>query len=295
MDSSYFQQQDQASGLRRLFHSQQPRSISFIGGRGRIGKTSIVINIGAALAAQGKRVLLIDEFTGNGNINHRTGGNDQFEVADAFYGRQSIGQLISPIQENLYLLSLPLTTRDIAQLPFEQEKKLINEFEQIVQDIDFLLVDARPLSSPNQPSMALATNERVIVLADRAEAITDGYTFIKLLSSHFAKHDFLLLMSRVQDLDAARKLFARVAQVASRFTKAELRMLGFVPEDEWLHRANHMLHPILPAFPDADASQACLQLAEALIRLEPDQTQIAGSFMQRLIASYRAFLPSVLQ
>ncbi|WP_018152152.1 MinD/ParA family ATP-binding protein [Leeia oryzae] len=288
---------DQASGLRRLFDQRQMRSIGFVGGRGRVGKTSLVVNLGAALTALGKRVLILDEFAGSSNVTARLGLYPRYGISAVLNGQQPLSSLVLEAQPDLLVLPFATPASALAMLSEEAERRLTDDFAELSEDIDFLLVDARPLTSPDQPSMALVTEERIIVLADRAEAITDAYTFIKLLSQHFAKRDFWLLVNRMKDYPSAQKLFNRIAQVARKFTDADVRMLGFVPEDEKLHRANHLLHPLIPAFTDAEASQACLQLAEALTRLAPasSASTTPSAFMHRLIASCRAFVPPVLQ
>ncbi len=280
---------DQAAGLRQLLTRPVQRSISLIGGRGRIGKTSLVINLATALTERGHRVLILDEFTGSGNAAGRLGLFPRFTLKEVLRGERPLEDLLLEVNPDLAVLPLPSDAALFAGLDDQAEARLTQQFSQLTADVDFLLVDARALTAAQQPSLALATDTRLIVLADRAEAITDAYTFIKLLSRDFAKHDFWLLVNRVPDLKAARALFERVSLVARRFTRAELRLLGFVPEDPQLHRANHLLQSVLQAFPDAESTHACRQLAEALERLTPTANTTPDAFVHRLIESSRAF------
>ncbi|NLR76839.1 cellulose synthase operon protein YhjQ/BcsQ [Leeia aquatica] len=284
--------QDQATGLRQLMQARSQRSISLIGGRGRIGKTSLVINLATSLVHRGNRVLVIDEFNSSGNVAARLGMRARQRLGDVLRGDAPLESLVLDAATDLQILPLSVQPSQLARLDADSEARFAQQFADLLADVDFLLVDAAPIHSPDQPSMALATDERLIVLADRAEAITDAYTFIKLLSRDFAKRDFLLLVNRAPDYTAAKQLFERVARVARRHTQADVRLLGFVPEDETLHRANHLLQPLMPAFADAEASHACLQLAEVLERLVPVSLTPPDAFVHRWIECNRAFLPS---
>ena len=54
---------DQAAGLRRLFGRKPPRIVTFAAGSVGVGKSILVANLAAALARQGKEILVLDENT----------------------------------------------------------------------------------------------------------------------------------------------------------------------------------------------------------------------------------------
>jgi len=52
---------DQATGLRRMTSPPRPvKVIAVASGKGGVGKTNVTVNLGVALALQGKEVLLLD-------------------------------------------------------------------------------------------------------------------------------------------------------------------------------------------------------------------------------------------
>jgi ATPases involved in chromosome partitioning len=55
---------DQAEGLRRLLAKSGSRVLAVTGGSAGVGCTTTVVNLAAALAQQGKDVLVIDECLG---------------------------------------------------------------------------------------------------------------------------------------------------------------------------------------------------------------------------------------
>ena len=61
-------QTDQAEGLRRLLVQDSTRIATITSGGARAGRTTTVINLAAALAGEGKNVLVIDENVGANNL-----------------------------------------------------------------------------------------------------------------------------------------------------------------------------------------------------------------------------------
>ena len=64
----FLERGDQAEGLRRLLGHDRPRCIVLASACAGVGKTSVAINLAAAIAAAGLRVLLIDENYGLSDI-----------------------------------------------------------------------------------------------------------------------------------------------------------------------------------------------------------------------------------
>lgn len=273
---------DQAAGLRRLLIPTALCSISFLGGRGRVGTSSVVLNLGHALVHLGKRVLIIDEFAGGGSLSNQYNPHPQLSMADVLHGKRHLEDIVIDISPDLSLLPFSSPAR-----PAPTTQPLAAQLEALLAHIDFVLIDSAAPTLTGVSSTLLASDHCVIVLADRAEAITDAYTGIKLLSREFGRHDAWLLINRARDIDEARALYNRVASVARQYTRAELGWLGFIPEDIALSRAHQVLQSVIDRFPDAEASQAALQLARALTQLPMRDAQASTrQFVRRLFASH---------
>jgi flagellar biosynthesis protein FlhG len=111
------------------------------------------------------------------------------------------------------------------------------------------------------------------------------------LSTEYARRDFRVLVNRVASLGEAMTLFDRVREVAQQYLgdDIQLKLIGYVPEDEWLNRATRLGRPVLEAFPEAEASAAIRQLADAMLRWVPPRNAAGtmASFIYRLIESSR--------
>ncbi|WP_411676433.1 P-loop NTPase [Caproicibacter sp.] len=86
-------------------------------GKGGVGKSTVTASLGAALAARGRRVLLIDCDAGLGSLDHMLGVLDHrvFDIADVVSGAVEPSKAVYPsaIDPNLFLLSAPGTEEDV--------------------------------------------------------------------------------------------------------------------------------------------------------------------------------------
>ncbi|MDK2124280.1 MinD/ParA family ATP-binding protein [Parachitinimonas caeni] len=259
---------DQAAGLRDLVEHGGSRAICCFGAHGT-GVTSMAINLAAALAHHGKRVMLVDESRGNESAVARLQLNQRFTF-DHVLGRDvRLSDLPLQAPGGIELLPLQASQQVLAGISPIRQRQLADEFDSIAACIDLHLIDGRPAQTDEPPSLALASDDMIVVITPHAESITEAYASIKLLNNEYGRREFWILANRVRTLETARALFRRIKEVAGRYLGARLRLMGFVPEDERLHRANRLGRPVTDAFPDAEASIAFDQLADAMLRWPP--------------------------
>ncbi len=90
---------DQAEGLRRLLARSGSRVIAVTGGSESVGRTTTVVNLAAALAEQGKDVLVIDECLGDRSVSATLGGMQRVgNLAGVMRGEVSLAAAVSGIR-----------------------------------------------------------------------------------------------------------------------------------------------------------------------------------------------------
>lgn len=127
-----------------------PRILAVANQKGGVGKTTTSVNLGAALAELGFRVLVID-LDPQGNATTGLGidaRNFEISMYDVIMRDSSLEDCIEPTSmKNLFVApaTIDLAGAEIELVPaFSRELKLKRSIEAVIEDFDFLLIDCPP-------------------------------------------------------------------------------------------------------------------------------------------------------
>lgn len=115
--------------------------IAVVSGKGGVGKTTAVANVGAALASLGKRVLLIDADMGLRNLDIALGAENRivYDVADILDEVCDVGTAVLEVEGHTGLYFLPSPqTRDEACI---SEESFADFCREMAKSYDFVLID----------------------------------------------------------------------------------------------------------------------------------------------------------
>ncbi len=158
--------------------------IVFANQKGGVGKTTSCVNIGAYIAAAGKKVLLID-FDPQSNLSSSVGKNGD-GIYEVISGKAALADLVqSTTQENLFIVSsnINLTGANVELVDLEgREYYLKNAIRTAIDSWDYVLIDC-------PPSLGILTLNG-LAAAD--------YVIIPLQCEYFALEGLSLLLQTIQ-------------------------------------------------------------------------------------------------
>jgi chromosome partitioning protein len=127
-----------------------PRVLAVANQKGGVGKTTTSVNLGAALAELGFRVLVID-LDPQGNATTGLGidaRNFELSMYDVLMRDSSLEDCVEPTSmKNLFVApaTIALAGAEIELVPaFSRELKLKKSIESIIDDFDYVLIDCPP-------------------------------------------------------------------------------------------------------------------------------------------------------
>ncbi len=254
-----------------------PRVISVTSGKGGVGKTNVVVNLGLAFSRMGKRVLILDADLGLANIDVLLGLVPRYTIEHFFSRQKNLSEILIEGPEGIRILPASSGVSSLVHLDDSQKLHLLEEVDLLAEEVDFLLIDTGAGISSNVLYFNMAAQESIVVVTPEPTSMTDAYALIKVLSRDFEKKHFMVLVNFVSNEEEAKRVFRKLSKVADRFLKSlSIDYLGFIPFDEKLPQAVRHQRPVMEVYPNARSSQRFGDLAQALFSRSTSHLSTGG-------------------
>ena len=257
-----------------------PRVIAIANQKGGVGKTTTTVNLGAALAEQEYRVLVVD-LDPQGNATTGLGveaRNFEFSMYDVIMRDQPLEDCIEPTSvKNLFVApaTIDLAGVEIELVPaFSRELKLKRAVDSVVEDFDFVLIDCPPsLGLITVNGLAAADEVLVPIQCEyyALEGLTQLLRNVHLVSTNL--NETLEVTTIVLTMfDARTRLSIDVAnEVREHFSERVCRVM--IPRTVRLSEAPSFGQPITVFDPASRGAVAYRELAKEVSNGAPQRTR----------------------
>jgi chromosome partitioning protein len=196
------------------------RSIAIMNQKGGVGKTTTVVNLGAALAENGLRVCLID-FDPQAHASLHVGINphpEQPAIYDVLAGKVRLAEVRRQVWENLWVVpsSLDLAAAEV-ELAAEAGREVIlrDKLGEDPQPFDYLLIDC-------PPSLGILTLNALAAVDE---------VFIPLQPHFLALHGLSKLLQTIQPVAARINARLKLSGVILCMYESNTRLAAEVSQD----------------------------------------------------------------
>ena len=245
------------------------RVIAVTSGKGGVGKTNIVANLGYTFARMGKKVLILDADLGLGNLDVLLGLAPKYNLSHVIMGEKSVGDIIVEGPGNMLILPASSGIQELTQLTAQQKVKILSELDGVIDSVDLLLIDTAAGISSNVMDFNVTAQEIIVVVSPEPTAITDAYALMKVLSLKYAEKCCKVIVNLASTAEQGREVFRQLHLVTERFLDMTVDYLGSVLVDAKMIKGVKQQKLVSELYPDTHASKCFDDLARKIFTQPP--------------------------
>ena len=210
------------------------RIIGVVSGKGGVGKTTLVSNLGASLAKEGYNVAVIDGNLTGANLGLHYGLiSYPISVHDVMKKNASITDAVYKHPSGVDIVPASLSFEDILDTP---PVNIGADVRKAMADKDYVLIDAATGLDRETLNAIEMCDEFILVTHPELPTISDALR-TKSIINKYEKKITGLILNRVTKKDELKKDY-----ISSFF---KIPVLGVIPEDSSIRRSIEMKTPIV--------------------------------------------------
>lgn len=216
------------------------RTIVITSGKGGVGKSSMSINIGYAIAATGQKVCLIDADFGLKNLDVMMGLENRviYDLKDVIGNKCSLRQILVKDKRMDSLFLLPACK----SLSFENLNVdyMVKMIEQLKNEFDYILIDSPAGIEKGFQYASSLSKEAIIVVTLDVVSLRDADRVVGLLLKQGVT-SLHMLVNKYNDEDIHR---GRSLSLKDAYDILSIPLIGIVYDDHTMIEANNKGMPI---------------------------------------------------
>ncbi|WP_238882114.1 septum site-determining protein MinD [Clostridium sp. YIM B02551] len=216
-------------------------SIVITSGKGGVGKTTTTANIGTALAALGKKVVVVDGDTGLRNLDVLMGLENRivYTIIDIFEKRCRTKQALIKDKRFPNLCLLPTAqTKDKNDIKPNQMLTIINELK---EEFDYVLIDCPAGIEQGFENAIVAADRAVVVVNPEITSVRDADRVIGKLDAK-GLDDHQVIVNR---LNYEMTQNGDMLDIGDILEILSIKLLGVVPDDKSITVSTNRGEPIV--------------------------------------------------
>lgn len=258
---------DQAENLRRLANKDNSKKkakiITITSGKGGVGKSNFVVNMGITLRKKGKKVLIFDADIGMGNDDVLMGALPRYNVFDLLKGKD----VNEVVVEGPYGINLLPGGSGINYIENLEEKERLAFIEKLtsLDEYDYIFIDTGAGINKNVLAFIACSEETIVITTPEPTSLTDAYSLIKATDHFKLINTANVIVNRAFSVKDGEETYNKLKRAVEKFLTIKINYLGSISEDRKLVEGVRAQVPFTILHPKCDASKSIERISNKLI------------------------------
>ncbi len=214
--------------------------VAITSGKGGVGKTSIAVNVAAALAQRHIRVTLVDADLGLANADVLCGMSPTRRletVIEPGSPRRGLDHIAIDAPGGFKLVPGSVGVARMANLPASERAALLDAVMDLEDTADLVMFDTGAGLSEGVLGFVRFSDLATVVVTPEPTSIADAYATLKLLRQPMRNGESFagrvgVIVNQATSEEEARRTFQRISTTCATFLKFSPELLGWLHKDE---------------------------------------------------------------
>lgn len=279
---------DQAENLRRLANKDNSKKkakiITITSGKGGVGKSNFVVNMGITLHKKGKKVLIFDADIGMGNDDVLMGVLPRYNVFDLLEGKD-INEVVVEGPYGINLLPGGSGINYIENLEEEERLAFIEKLTSL-DEYDYIFIDTGAGINKNVLAFIACSEETIVITTPEPTSLTDAYSLIKATDHFKLTNTANVIVNRAFSIKDGEETYNKLKRAVDKFLTIKINYLGSISEDRKLVEGVRAQVPFTILHPKCDASRSIERISNKLIGNESVENMGAEGLFKKLFSLF---------
>lgn len=224
-------------------------------GKGGVGKTTTAINLGTALTAFGREVVVVDANLTTPNVGIYLGApHTESDLHQVLRGEKHIRDAVYMHRNGLKIVPAGISVRELDNI---QHEKLPEAILALAGAMEIVIIDSAAGLGKEAMAAIKSGDEIIIVTTPEIASVTDALKTIKMAKKHNKKIlGVVVTKARDDELDITKEDIE---------TLLEAPVIAIIPEDDTVRLSHKINHPVTYTHPNSPASVEYKKLAATLL------------------------------
>lgn len=274
---------DQAEKLRAKARAHKAEAeahraatITVASGKGGTGKTSFSVNFSIGLAAQNKRVILIDADFGLSNVDVMLGAQPKYNLSHVLSGQVSLKDAVSKGHGNISFIAGGSGLDALLDLKKSELNSIYKQIMGLDEEYDYVIFDSG--AGVNELVLRLIgnTDESILVANPEPTAVMDAFVLLKSIALKTRKPPVRIVMNRVETPMEGMAMSRNLKNIVMKYLDYEISYLGSISSDKNFVKAVKEQVPLMIRYPGSRAAKDIESIVYTFAKVAPPKS--SGGF-----------------